>query len=138
MSRGYGDGDCDSNIGFLWHTIVNRATRGERGQKLLGDLCKALDEMPVKELVADELEEDGGVCALGALGHARGIDMRSIDANDYDRIAQTFGCAYTLAREIMNENDEGGRSSETPAQRWERMRAWVAKQIVVECPREKP
>ncbi len=139
MSRGYDEGDCESNIGFLWGSIVDRAAKGERGQKLLSDLCAALDAMPVKELITGELvatgattAKEGAFCTLGALGHARGVDMRGIDAHDYDGIARTFGCAYSLAREIMAENDDGGPTLETPAERWARMRTWVARRIVLE------
>lgn len=144
MSRGYDgyDGCDDSNIGYVWHSVVARAARGERGQKLLSDLCAALDAMPDKKLITGRLFQppgdttaqtyEGGFCTLGVLGAARGLDMEGIDPHAYNDIAQTFGCAYSLAREIMAENDEGGPPNETPAARWERMRAWVAARIILE------
>lgn len=126
MSRSGYDGDCDSNICFLWDSAI----AGERGQKLLSDLCGALDAMPVKELIVNELvTAEGGVCALGALGRARGIDMSEIDPGDVDEVAGTFNVARALAADILYANDEAGPRSETPAERWVRIRAWVAARI---------
>jgi hypothetical protein len=88
--------------------------------------------MPDKRLVAHELQTDGGeFCALGVLGSARGIDLRSVDPEDAKTVANLFDIAPALAREIVYENDEAGRYNETPERRWERMRSWVAKQIRV-------
>ena len=72
----------------------------------------------------------GPYCALGAIGKARGVRMAELDPDDHDTVATAFGVAGSLVREIMFENDEGGASLnvETPEQRWQRMRTWVAKQ----------
>lgn len=132
MSRsGYTDDyDGDGYSLDLYRRAVEMATRGERGQKLLSDLCAALDAMPVKELIANELvTNEGAVCALGALGKVRGVDMNKIDPEDASTVGRTFGCATSLAREVVYANDEEGPIGETPAQRWQRMRAWVASQI---------
>lgn len=133
MSRsGYTD-DCDDWALIRWRGAVASATRGARGQAMLKDLLAALDAMPVKELIANELVEEGHFCALGALGAARGIDMSSMDPEDRESVARTFDVAMPLAAEIMYMNDDDyWHEYETPADRWQRMRKWVASQIKAE------
>ena len=125
MSRsGYSD-DYD-NVG-LWRQAVKRATVGYRGQHLLKKLRDALDAMPVKRLIADAIkDESGDVCALGAL------DPHVPEECYYsEELAQRFGIARALAAEIVYMNDEYPMFvTETPEERWTRMRAWVDKQIV--------
>lgn len=72
---------------------------------------------------------EGDVCALGALGRVRGLDMTDLDPNEPEGVAAAFDIASPLAREIVYWNDEGGDYQETPEQRWQRMRDWVARQI---------
>ena len=129
MSRsGYSDG-IDNWDMIRWRGQVASAIRGKRGQSLLKELLAALDAMPEKALVTSEYETpEGEVCTLGALGKARGIEMRGLDPDDYDGWAKTFGSAPQLIQEITYMNDECWRN-ETPEQRWTRMRNWVAKQI---------
>jgi hypothetical protein len=93
-------------------------------------LLAALDAMPDKSLIANELEEDGGVCAIGSLGKARGVDMSKLDPEEPEAVAAAFDIATCLAQEVVYMNDEVNWH-ETPGQRWERMRAWVVKQIKV-------
>lgn len=141
MSRsGYTD-DCENQWQqIMWRGRVASAMRGKRGQKLLTDLLAALDSMPVKALVPHDLETpDGEVCALGALGKARGLDMSKIDPGEPDEVAVAFGVASPLVQEIVYMNDEYYDSifdsvfnrwvDITPEQRWTRMRAWVASKI---------
>lgn len=73
---------------------------------------------------------EGDVCALGAVGKMRGMDMSDLDPEDPDTVAGAFDVAAPLAREIVYMNDEVSSYSETPEQRWTRMRAWVARQII--------
>lgn len=132
MSRsGYIDDCCDDNWQLIrWRGQVASAIRGKRGQTLLRDLLAALDAMPEKRLIAGELEAEGEVCALGAVGKARGLDMSEIDPYEPEDVAVAFNIAQQLASEIVFENDENGPwSGETPEQRWKRMRDWVASQI---------
>jgi len=131
-----------------WRAQVASATRGKRGQKMLTDLLAALDAMPDKALIVGELEQfdaDAGclnVCALGALGHARGIDMQNLDPSEPEQVAAAFDIAPQLAEEIVYMNDEyfdfeyvgNVRTDITPEKRWEKMREWVAKQITPEIP----
>jgi hypothetical protein len=130
MSRsGYTDDCCDWSL-IRWRGQVASAIRGKRGQKLLVDLYKALESMENKELIAKELETStGGVCALGALGKARGLDMTGIDVEDSQLIAEMFGVADQLAREIVYLNDETFYNV-TPAQRYDQIKEWVLSQIL--------
>jgi hypothetical protein len=109
-----------------WRGTVASTIRGKRGQAFLRELIDALDAMPDKRLVDGALHQDGAVCAIGAVGVKRGVEMGRLDPDDYDTVAATFGIAVPLVREIEWENDEGGPySGETPEQRWTRMRAWA-------------
>lgn len=129
MSRaGYSD-DIDPWALIRWRGQVASATRGKRGQQFFRDLLAALDALPVKRLITGELEEDGEVCTLGALGLARGIDMLPIDPEEPEAVAAVFDIAQQLAREVMYMNDQ--YASGTPEDRFRIMRAWVAKQLVV-------
>ena len=131
MSRsGYNDGDGDNWSFIKWRGVVASASRGKRGQKLLRDLRAALLALPEKKLIAEALEtEDGSVCALGAVGKLRGIDMAELDPEDYDTVASTFDIAAPLAQEIVWLNDESVWSKELPEARYERMLRWVESQI---------
>ena len=125
MSRsGYSD-DCDNPA--LYRQAVRRATTGYRGQAFLLRLRDALDAMPTKRLITDEIkDESGDVCALGA------VDP-NVGEYDAEYLAEHFGIAHALAAEIVYMNDEFPyKGDKTPEKRWTRMRAWVAKQIV--CP----
>lgn len=129
MSRsGYSD-CCDGWDLIRWRGAVTSAIRGERGQKMLCELAAALDAMPEKRLIAESLQEEGEVCALGCLGKARGTAMERLDPYDREGLGKAFGIAPALAAEIMYINDEWGYK-ETPEQRWQKMRRWVMEQIV--------
>jgi len=125
MSRsGYGY-ELDNWDLIRWRGQVASAIRGKRGQKLVDDLIAALDTLPAKRLIANELQtETGEVCALGAVGCLRGISMTDTDPEDYSGVAATFDIAEQLAREIMYENDECC-PGETPEQRYKRMKRWA-------------
>jgi hypothetical protein len=174
---GYSD-DCDDVLAMGRYIATrNKAMGGKRGQAFLSELLAALDAMPVKELVREELV-DGydpylialeatppryfggqehpqpfcGVCALGAVGQARGLAMAHLDPHEPEMVASAFGITTTVAREVVYANDEEGRERreelfgpwhpdayysprflrfpETPAERWARMRKWVDAQII--------
>lgn len=133
MSRsGYSE-ECDDNWArIMYRGAVASAMRGARGQKLLKETLVALDEMPVKELVEGELEANGQYCTLGALGKKRGFALSNIDPEDSDAVAKAFDISPALVKEIVFENDEGCyyNSRESPKDRWQRMRAWVANKII--------
>lgn len=129
MSRsGYTD-DCENLE--LYRNAVDRALKGKRGQAFLIELRDALDAMPVKRLIVNELVAPGGdCCALGAVAQKRDLDTDKMFADDPGSLSDVFGIAQSMAAEIMYENDECGRGNETPEERWVRMRKWVDEQIV--------
>lgn len=131
MSRsGYSD-DCDGWELICWRGAVNSAIKGKRGQAFLIELRDALDAMPEKRLITEELEADGQFCTLGVLGAKRGIDMKGVDPDDRESVAALFGIAPAMAAEIVFENDEvGSWRNESPEDRWKRMRKWVEENIV--------
>lgn len=130
MSRsGYVEDMEDNWAMICYRGAVQSAVRGQRGQRLLRDLVAALDAMPEKKLITDELVESGQVCALGAVGVRRGVDMEGLDPEDSETVAACFDVAPALAREVVYMNDEWS-SRETPEQRFSRMRAWAAAQII--------
>lgn len=136
MSRsGYSE-DCEGAALNLWRGAVNSAINGKRGQAFLQETLAALDAMPEKRLTTDSLHEpaSGEFCTLGAVGAARGMDLRPLEYADRKPIAKAFGISEAMAAEIMFENDEGDyyvlASREATAEaRWSRMRAWVAANI---------
>lgn len=132
MSRsGYTD-DCD-DIG-LWRGAVERALLGKRGQRFLGDLANALDAMPDKVLIADELiDANGDCCAIGAVCKARALDVTTIDYEDAGAVANAIGVARAMAAEIAYLNDEWS-PNETPQERWIRMRKWVDTNLAKDAP----
>jgi len=109
---------------------VESAIRGNRGQNALKAILAAMDALPVKRLIENDLQsKTGEFCTLGVLGHARGIDMASLDSDNREGVAAVFGIAPALVAEIFYENDEGGWHNETPERTFERMRDWVASNI---------
>lgn len=132
MSRSGYNEDCDDdNWSFIMYRgRVASATRGNRGQALLKDILIAMNGMPCKRLIAHELEQNGAVCAIGAAGKLRGVDMSKLDPDDPETVAGKFNIADCLAREIVWQNDENWlRRKETPEERFVRMRDWVRSQI---------
>lgn len=139
----YDDFDDENGALAMYRGQVASATRGRRGQALLKDILIALNGMKVKRLIRDDLERmDGSVCAIGAAGKLRGVDMSGLDPEDAEGVASRFNVADCLAREIVWENDEcdltheiewrdGKRCwrKETPEERFDRMRKWVRHHI---------
>lgn len=100
------DGD-DPLAHGRWRGAVTSAIRGKLGQAFLRELADALDAMPEKWLVAGELQSaDGCNCTLGVIASKRGLDVASMDIDDYDAIADSLGVNAKIAQEIMWENDE--------------------------------
>lgn len=128
MSRsGYVDGLDPFDLG-RWRGWVMSAIRGKRGQAFLREMRDALDAMPEKRLITNELfDSDGEKCALGVVGAARNLDMTNLDPEDPEAVAQAFGVSEKLIREITWENDDV--ESWTPEKRWSYMRRWVSSHI---------
>jgi len=140
MSRsGYSDdyGDDDPLALGRYRAQVMSAIRGKRGQALLRELLVALDAMPDKHLVAGELEAEGQFCALGVVGHSRGMHLATIDTYDVESLGSKFNIAEQLAREIMWVNDD--HVSDT---RWEEfeifgpLRPWDSRMSGASVPNE--
>lgn len=131
MSRsGYSD-DCDDILQLgRWRGRVASAIRGKRGQAFLKELAAAMDAMPEKRLIANELvTESGEMCTLGVVCKARGLDVTGVDLEDTEAVGNLVGIASCMAAEIEHENDEHfdwTGKTETPEERWTRMRKWVA------------
>jgi hypothetical protein len=124
MSRSDYNEDCDGWDLIRWRGAVNSALKGKRGQTLLSEMANALDAMPVKRLITDELiSKEGEVCALGAVAKYKSLKVDDVDPHDSCQVSATFNIANALAREIAFLNDE--YYDQTPEKRWERMRAWV-------------
>lgn len=124
---------------ICWRGAVTSAMRGKRGQAFLRELVAALDALPEKKLIKDEFETaEGEVCALGAVGKARGIDMSKLELCR-ESASGAFGIAEALAAEIMFENDDQFRwQDRTPEARWLHVRNWAAGQIIEGDPVTKP
>lgn len=109
MSRsGLHEDDGDDPLAHgRWRGAVQSAINGKKGQAFLKELASALDAMPEKMLIAGELEsQEGCLCTLGVIGKARGLDLRSMDVDDYDSIAGSLNVNAKIAQEIMWANDE--------------------------------
>lgn len=137
MSRsGYSE-SCDDNWNIIrWRGQVMSAIRGKRGQAFLRELIDALEAMPEKRLISKHLRKDGEVCALGAVGAKRGMNLESLDPEDFEILGTEFGIAHQLVQEIEFLNDEG--CCGTPEQRWESILAWAKKHLAPPVPNSPP
>lgn len=138
MSRsGYTD-DIDDQWAYIkWRGAVASAIRGKRGQAFLRDLIAALDAMPQRLLIRNDLYRGQYVCAIGAVGMARKVPMGGVDPHDTHRVANLFDIADPMVCEIVHENDDNGWNwqesrQETPHERWKRMREWAAARLARE------
>lgn len=140
MSRsGYSD-DYDDQWGLIrWRGAVASAMKGARGQAFLKEMVEALDALPQRQLIADDLVklspdiegkalEYPQVCAIGAVGLKRGVDMSELDPEDYRGVANAFGIASAMAQEIVYVNDEMFYDY-SPEKRWLHVRRWLLIEI---------
>lgn len=130
MNRsGYAESDDDVSDAYVdeWRRKVAEAIASPEGQAFLRELAGALDAIPGKWLIKDQLvDEEGDCCAIGAVCRARGIDTAGMDDDGINCTAERLGVPWPLVAEIAHAND-GYR--ETPEQRWYRMRRWVDRHI---------
>lgn len=130
MSRsGYMD-DLDNWQMIKWRGWVASAIKGQRGQTFLRELVEALDAMPEKRLIDEDLVSEDGyeACALGVLGKAKRIDMGRLDTYDTEGLGAAFNIAHQLAAEVMFINDDEYRHA-TPEERWRNVREWAASKL---------
>lgn len=133
MSRsGYSDA-CDGWDLICWRGAVASAIRGNRGQAFLREMLAALDALPAPRLIAHDLAKDGEVCAIGSVGRLRGLDMGALEPTEPSPIADAFGIAEALVKEIefVNDGDFDWHSGMTPERRFQKVRAWILDNIVV-------
>lgn len=129
MSRSGCTDDIDDQWALIrWRGAVASAIRGKRGQAFLREMIAALDAMPEKRLIVDELVSDRGCCALGAVAIARGLDVSNVHAHSPSEVGAAFGIPRALAAEIEFENDDyfgfGDTREDADHYRWKRMRQW--------------
>lgn len=108
MSRSNYDDTPDYDWQWIrWRGAVASAIKGRRGQAFLREMVDVLESMPDKRLASGvfEEEEDGTVCALGAVARARGIDTHAWMGR-LGVAASDLGIASALAAEIVHENDD--------------------------------
>ena len=128
MSRcGYSEDLEPLDLG-RWRGRVASAIRGARGQQLLRDALAALDALPDKRLIAEELRAANQVCTLGAVLVAKGIDPEKYDPEDHEGLGKVLNIAPCLVREIEYLNDE--HAPIDPEKRWEFMRKKIESLIV--------
>lgn len=110
------------------------AIRGKRGQSFLKEMLAALDALPAKRLIRNELQDEyehNAVCALGAVGRARRLPMDTVDPYDHESVASLFGIPHALASEVMFMNDDAWWRL-PPDELFTKMRGWVESQITPE------
>jgi hypothetical protein len=130
MSRsGYSD-DITTWSLICWRGAVKSAINGKRGQAFLKEMLEALDNLPEKKLIYGELVTPGGeVCAIGSVMAKRGIDVKGIDINDPDQIAELVGISQALVREIEDINDDKYWGTGSPEKRFAGVRQWIVENL---------
>lgn len=159
MSRsGYSE-CCDGWELIRWRGAVASAFRGKRGQAFLKEMAAAMDAMPDKRLISNCLQVDGNqtsiaffnevilggdvlvddsgkeirigdTCAMGSVAKSRGLDTSKVSADNREGVADLLDIAPAMAAEIAYMNDEVVWYTETPEQRWSRMRQWIDSEII--------
>lgn len=128
-----------------WRGQVASSIKSKRGQAFLKELASAMDAMPEKVLIKNNLVDDSGnCCTIGVICKKRNIDTKEVDCSDPESVGGIVGISKQMAAEIEYWNDEVGEDlvntgtesnpswkwvDETPQERWKRMREWVEKHI---------
>lgn len=111
----------------LWQANCERSMRGKNGQRELRELRDALLSLPEKRLIYGALENaNGEVCAIGAYGKRKGLDLSKFDPDESDEVGIKCGMPRLVAWKVVEVNDIELRRV-TPEVRYERMLAWVDK-----------
>lgn len=86
--------------------------------------------LPDKRLILGALEdEEGGVCAIGAYGKRKGLDLSKFDVDyETDEVGIAGGMPRLVAWKVVEMNDIQ-LDHVTPEQRYEKMLAWVESNI---------
>jgi len=133
MSRiGYSDDESFAGEFSLWQANCSRSLRGKRGQAALRELEAALVALPDKRLIHGAIEEDGQVCAVGAVVKARGLLNEASEDEYTDAVAENLlGWPRLVAWKIVELNDEEC-AQVSEVERYDRVLAAVRKLIVHE------
>ena len=116
----------------LWQGNCERSLRGRQGQQELKELKAALLALPDKSLLYKTLyDEEGGVCAVGAYGRHKGLDLTKFDVDsETDEVGIEAGMPKLVAWKVVEMNDILFDRTFTPEQRYEGMLAWVESKIL--------
>jgi hypothetical protein len=134
MRIGYSeDEDFPGQFG-LWQANCRRSLKGKAGQAVLRELEQALLALPEKRLISYELKnEEGEVCAVGALAKYRGVETTKADPEEMEEVGVELGMPRLVAWKVVCVNDielDGyGSHSITPEERYDKMLEWVRRQI---------
>lgn len=114
----------------LWRANCERSLRGKKGQAELRVLRDALLALPEKRLLLGTLEDEvGDVCAIGAYGKYKGVDLQNFDEeSDSDEVGISAGMPRLVAWKVVEMNDMEFDHA-TPEERYERMLAWVESKL---------
>ena len=138
MRLDYCDEESFPNQFELWEANCQRSLRGKAGQRELRELEAALLALPAKRLVHGVLRtDDGDVCAIGAYGQYKGVDLTEFDPEDEsDKVGVAGGMPHLVAWAVVDLNDGylGWYYGDvfvryTPEQRYDKMLAWVRAQL---------
>lgn len=111
----------------LWQANCDRSLHGKKGQAELRVLRDALLALPAKRLLRGELYNNAGeVCAIGAYGKYKGVDLSKYDPEDcdHDRVGIEGGMPKLVAWKVVEMNDQEFYRM-TPEERYTRMLDWV-------------
>lgn len=120
----------------LWQANCERSLRGKEGQAELRELRAALLALPEKRLIHQDLEDgQGGVCAIGAYGRHKGVDLSKFERDyDTDEVGIAGGMPRLVAWKVVEMNDVQFNRYMTPEQRYEKMLAWVESKLAERSP----
>ena len=118
----------------LWQANCERSLRGAQGQAELRELRDALLALPEKRLIHGALvDEEGGVCAIGAYASRKGLDLGKFDPEDEtDEVGIEAGMPKFVAWKVVEMNDMELHSRFTSEERYTRMLAWVESKLAKE------
>ena len=156
MSRITNMDDWDDEDGPLrqgrWERNTETTIKGKRGQKVLRQLEAALVALPLPELTDElfwrepsDMERDIAdaygvvaapqVCVLGAYARHIGVDYQKAEWLNEESVSEVapwaadeLGMAYTLAWNLMFENDEAWAYA-TPRRRYDGILKWVRQNL---------
>lgn len=90
----------------IWQANCRRSLRGRKGQAALRELETALVALESKRLIAHALEnEDGDVCAIGALVKAKGIAPKADPEWQMEDVGVECGLPRLVAWKVVELND---------------------------------